>query len=128
MKNFNFFINSIDPKFIPKREIQHAFYRWEDSDEDCPKECLSNCEEMEYEKCEDNFVSRYKKRRIGENKKNPQRMKEMRLYALLQGDKITDQNRLAKELAPNKGPDPFKNLIYTPLGGQPGHKAKRGYK
>ena len=127
-KNFSRFIRSIDPRIIFQNDASQSFYLWEDSEEGCPDNCTLKCDGTDYEKCRSQFIDEYNKNKILENKKTPRRMLDMRLYAMLQEDKTTDQDRIDKELALNTGPDPFKKLIYTPLGGQPGYKKKGGYK
>lgn len=116
--------------FVPQSDIQHAIYIGENSDTDCPCVCIKECDTLDSKECERNLNSHYKQNKILENKKNPQRMQDMKLYALLQLDKITDQDRLTKELAPNTGSDFFSRnrVISTPLGGQPGYKIRRRYK
>ncbi|MBI3634450.1 MAG: hypothetical protein HY228_02415, partial [Candidatus Yonathbacteria bacterium] len=133
-EKFKKFIRSIDPQVVFKSEANRAFYSWEESNEDCPDECPAKDKEelcsSNYEECERRFIDKYEKDKVLENRKNPGRMSEMRLYALLQEDKTTDQERLAKELAPNTGADLFlwNKIIKTPSGGQPGYKIKKNHK
>jgi hypothetical protein len=129
-KSFERFVHSIDPRFISKAELQEAFFKWNNSDEDCTMENVGKCADGEAlcdGDCEKNFFPIQRKKMIAEQKKNPARMQSMKIYAMLQDEQLTDQDRLRMDLAPNEGPDPFdwKRMPKIPFGGAPGYKMKR---